>query len=244
MIVSESIADYCEGAGGRVDIATGVVREFLDAERARLDGLLASRGSERVTDLRREMEAIMIDKVGIFRTGDDLDAAVASLRELLRRSRDVGVSSRAPGANPELTAAYRLPKMLKVALCVALGARERRESRGAHYREDHPRRDDLHWLKRTLATWPSAGDELPTLDYEPLDVARMELPPGFRGYGTRDHLEHPDAERRQGEVDAVRARMADADRFAVQRELMPFEHLLPERYRGRNERLEEPINDR
>ena len=244
MIVSESIADYCEGSGGRVDIATGVVREFLDAERARLDGLLASRGDERVTDLRREMEAIMIDKVGIFRTGDELDEAVASLRELLRRSRDVGVASRAPGANPELTAAYRLPKMLKVALCVALGARERRESRGAHYREDHPRRDDLHWLKRTLATWPGAGDELPTLDYEPLDVARMELPPGFRGYGSRNHLEHPDAERRQSEVDAVRARMADGGRFALQCELMPFEHLLPERYRGRNERLEDPINDR
>ena len=59
--------------------------------------------------------------------------------------------------------------MLKLALCVAYGALTRTESRGAHFREDFPRRNDAEWLKRTLATWK--GDEtLPTLAYEALDV--------------------------------------------------------------------------
>jgi fumarate reductase flavoprotein subunit len=128
--------------------------------------------------------------------------------------------------------------MLRVALCVALGARDRTESRGAHFREDHPRRDDRNCLSRTLATWPNPDDELPTLSYDPLDVMRMEMPPGFRGYGARDHAEHPDSATRQQQIDAVRARLGDTDRFVVQQELMPFAHLLPERYRGRNERLE------
>ena len=60
---------------------------------------------------------------------------------------------RAAGANPELVTAYRVQKMLKLALCVAYGALVRTESRGAHFREDYPRRDDAQWLKRTLATW-------------------------------------------------------------------------------------------
>ena len=67
----------------------------------------------------------------------------------------------------------------------------------------------------------------------------MELPPGWRGYGARDHIEHPDTARRATEVEEISER--HADRFARQRALLPYESLLPERYRGRNERLEEPL---
>lgn len=237
MIVGESIADYCAGPGGDADIPTSLVDEFVERERAGLDALLTGNGEESVAELRAEMERTMIEQVGIFRTGAELYRAVETLRDLLQRSRNVRVRSAAPGANPELVAAYRLPKMLRVALCVALGARERTESRGAHFREDHPRRDDRNWLNRTLATWPDPESDLPVLQHDPLDVMGMEMPPGFRGYGVRDHTEHPDAARREQEVSAVRARMADADRFALQHALMPFDHLLPARYRGRNERL-------
>lgn len=240
MIVSEFIADYCQSGKSEIDIPTALVREFHEREQSRIDALLQASGDERVTDLRREMEEIMIDKVGIFRTGPELDQAVEELQDLLKRSRNIGMSSRVAGANPELVAAYRLPKMLKIALCVALGARERTESRGAHYREDYPRRDDSSWLKRTLATWPDVDADLPQLAYEDIDVMKMELPPGFRGYGTRNHLEHPDTAARQEEVERTQKRLEGADRFTLQETLMPFEQLLPERYRGRNERLEEP----
>jgi fumarate reductase flavoprotein subunit len=129
--------------------------------------------------------------------------------------------------------------MLKLALCVAYGALVRTESRGAHYREDYPRRDDAQWLKRTLATWPDAGNTLPTLHYEALKVGAMELPPGWRGYGAKDYIDHPDTPVRAAEVAALRERLAGADRFAVQQALMPYEHLLPAALRGRNERLDE-----
>ena len=102
-----------------------------------------------------------------------------------------------------------------------------------------PRRDDARWLKRTLATWKSESDTLPTLAYEPIDVKRMELPPGWRGYGAKDYVEHPDTPGRQAEVEALKARLRGADRFAVQQALMPYEQLLPEVLRGRNERIDE-----
>lgn len=243
MIVSEFIADYCQAPESEIDIPTALVREFHEREKQRIDALLHANGEERVSDLRRRMETIMIDKVGIFRTGPELDQAVEELQHLLERSRNISMSSRVHGANPELVAAYRLPKMLKIALCVALGARDRTESRGAHYREDYPRRDDGNWLKRTLAIWPDNQSDLPRLEYEDIDVKTMELPPGFRGYGTRNHQEHPDTATRQEEVERTQKQLEGADRFTLQKTLMPFEHLLPERYRGRNERLEEPAND-
>jgi fumarate reductase flavoprotein subunit len=170
-----------------------------------------------------------------------LSAAVSELQALLDRSRHIGLRHKAAGANPELATAYRTQKMLKLALCIAHGAEQRTESRGAHFREDFPRRDDAQWLKRTLATWKSEADSLPTLAYEPLDVGAMELPPGWRGYGAKDYVDHPDTPARTAEVAALRERMAAAPRFEVQQALMPYDHQLPPTLRGRNERIDEPF---
>jgi fumarate reductase flavoprotein subunit len=237
MIVGEFVADFCDRIENDVDIPTGAVREFLQREQAKLDQLLLGKGTESAAALRARMQEVMTAKVGIFRRGQDLEAAVSELQDLLVRSRNIGVASRSPGVNPELTNAYRTRMMLKLAVTVAYGALTRTESRGAHFREDFPRRNDAQWLSRTLATWKSESDTLPTLAYEPLDVGRMELPPGWRGYGAKDYTDHPDTAARQAEVDAVKERIAD--RFERQRALMPYEQLLPEKLRGRNERIDD-----
>jgi fumarate reductase flavoprotein subunit len=241
MIVGEYVADFIESPQGDLDIPTALMREAVEAERAKLDALLAGHGSERADALKIEMQQIMTDKVGIFRTGTDLEEAVHRLQGLLVRSRDIGLRTRADGPNPELVTAYRTQKMLKVALCIATGALARSESRGAHFREDFPRRDDARWLKRTLATWQGPNDTLPTLAYEPLDVLAMELPPGWRGYGAKDYVDHADTARRAEDLQRLRERLQGADRHAVQAEIMPYEHLLPERFRGRNERIDERL---
>jgi fumarate reductase flavoprotein subunit len=129
--------------------------------------------------------------------------------------------------------------MLKLALTVAYGALVRTESRGAHFREDFPRRNDAEWLKRTLATWKGESDTLPTLAYEALDVKKMELPPGWRGYGAKDYVDHPDTPARQAEVEAAKQNFTD--RFERQQALMPYQQLLPARLHGRNERIDEPF---
>lgn len=102
------------------------------------------------------------------------------LHELHQRSAHVGLRSGGQGADPELASALRIRGMVKLAYCIAAGALARQESRGSHYREDFPKRDDEKWLKRTLAYWP-AESEKPVLEYE--EVKITELPPGDRGYG-------------------------------------------------------------
>jgi fumarate reductase flavoprotein subunit len=242
MIVGEYIADFCDQSANEVRIPTGLVRDFIRTEQAKLDWLVSGGGKEDASVIKLAMQEIMSSKVGIFRTGEELAKAVSELQVLLDRSRHIGLRNKAPGANPELPTAYRVQKMLKVALCMAHGASVRTESRGAHFREDHPRRDDANWLKRTLATWPQADDMLPTLNYEPLDVQAMELPPGWRGYGAKDYIDHPDTPARAAEVAALRERMAAASRHAVQQALMPYDELLPPALRGLNERIDEPLS--
>jgi fumarate reductase flavoprotein subunit len=238
MIVGEFVADFCDRPENEATVPMGVVRGFVAREQAAIDALLARRGGEDASALKGRMQQIMTDKVGIFRTGKELEEAVAELQVLLAKSRDIGLRSGAGGSNPELVTAIRTRKMLKLALTVAYGALVRTESRGAHFREDHPRRNDAEWLKRTLSTWKE-GESLPTLAYEALDPKRMELPPGWRGYGAKDYIDHPDTAARQAEVERVRAAREAQGRFAVQEALMPFRELLPEPLRGRNERIDE-----
>jgi len=242
MIVGEYIADFCASAESNLTISTGLIREFLEHEQAKLDALAGNRGGEEANLLRVRMQEIMMSRVGIFRTGEELGAAVEELQSLLRRSRNIGLRSTANGANPELVSAYRVQKMLRLALCVAYGALTRTESRGAHFRHDYPRRNDAEWLHRTLATWKSPDDTLPALAREPIEVMQMELPPGWRGYGAKDYLDHPDTARRVAEVEAIRSRLAGAGRTKVQEALMPYSVLLPERFRSPNERIDEPFS--
>jgi fumarate reductase flavoprotein subunit len=239
MIVGDEIADFCESDLGALTLSTALVDEFGRREQRRLAAICDSSGSESAFELTRLMQETMTNNVGIFRHGERLQRAVQDLQGLLRRSRNIGLRSAAPGANPELVTAYRLQRMLKLALCVAYGAQQRTESRGAHYRADFPRRDDRNWMRRTLATWTGDDAELPQLDYEALDIMRMELPPGWRGYGARDYIEHPDTAARQQEIERILGDLPDADRHHRQQALMPFRHLLPEHLRGDNQRVGE-----
>ena len=243
MIVGEFIADFCDKAENGIDIPTSLIYGALAKEEARLKSFMNNGGSENAYEIRTRMQEIMTTKIGIFRKGADMESAVAELEELYKRSFKVSVKD-VVGPNPELIYAYRTQKMLRVALTVAYGALNRKESRGAHYREDFPVRNDIEWLNRTIATWKE-GDTLPTLNYEKLDISKMELPPGFRGYGVKNYIENPESAKRQAEVDAIRAKMeaAGADRFAIQDALMPYQDLLPKRLKGKNERVDEPLKD-
>jgi fumarate reductase flavoprotein subunit len=232
MIVGEYVADHCERTD--VDIATGTLRHFLERESARVDAVIDRADGENAWDLKAAMQKIMMDRVGIFRDGENLGRAVDELRDLLARSRRIAIRNKTRASNPELVEALRVPRMIKLALTVAKGALERTESRGAHSREDYPERNDRDWLKRTLATWAREDDLDPTLTYEDLDVMAMEMPPGSRGYGNATTIPHPDTARREKEIEEIKARMPGADRFEIQQALMPYE--LPARYVGKNER--------
>lgn len=177
MVVGRSIAQ--DLAGSDFSFPDAAVRSARLQVEQRLRAL-ASYGVEYVYDLRQQMSEILMENVGVFRNGGQLVAAVEELRELQERAEHLGLRSSGRGPNPEVSAALRLPGMIRLAITIAYGALQRTESRGSHYREDYPKRDDEFWLRRTLATWPPGAD-LPRLSYEPVKIT--ELPPGERGYG-------------------------------------------------------------
>ena len=238
MVIGGYFADYC--AQNDINISTKQVQNALDAQEKYFDELLSATGNANIYQIKEDMRHIMQEDVGIFRNAKGLSRAVELLRGLLLSTKDVEISNKSKGLNPELEEVYRVKMMLKVSLCVAKGARDRTESRGAHSREDFPKRDDKNWLKRTLTSWLDKDALEPDISYEELDIMSMEMPPGFRGYGKHGMIiENPLTEKRQVEVDSMRQKMENEgkDRHQIQDALMPFK--LQEKYKEKNERLGE-----
>ena len=234
MIIGNYFADYCKAA--QVDIKTETIEKFITKEQDYLQSLLDKDGKYNVFEIKNKMKEIMWEHVAIFRTGEGLKKAVDELEELYKESTNIKLENKELYGNPELEEAYRVPKMLKLALCIAWGAYLRTESRGAHYREDYPKRDDLNWCKRTLTSWQE-GATKPTVEYEELDIMSMEMPPAFRGYGAKGNIiEHPNSAIRQAQVDEIRSKMEalGKPRHEIQEALMHYD-LQPE-YKALNER--------
>ena len=181
-IVGEKIAEFLQGY--ELNFSTAVVGDAVKQQQQRIDDLVKGKnGKENVYSVRAAMQDALMDYVGIFRNGGDLQKAVDILQGVYERAKKIGLQSSPVGSNPELALALKMPSQVRLALMVAYAALQRTESRGAHAREDFPERNDRDWLKRTLAYWKNENDTLPTLEYEkPSQV--WELPPGERGYGS------------------------------------------------------------
>jgi fumarate reductase flavoprotein subunit len=149
-----------------------------EEERIRRD-LLAGDGGERLAPLRREMQQTMEGSVGIYRDEAGLGRAAERIAELRRRVRHLALDDHSHTFNTELVAALELANMLEVAEAIVHSARQRRESRGAHQRSDHPRREDDEFLAHSMA-YRVAG-AAPRVEYLPVTITRW--PPGERVYG-------------------------------------------------------------
>lgn len=183
MVVGKYVADYAKKSALVAD--TSLAESFSSKEIDKMSHLLNNSGRENVYALRDEIAEVLSNNVGIFRTGGDLENAVARLKDIVSRAGKVKVRTRSTGLNPEISQALRIEGMAKQALVIAAGALARTESRGAHTRLDYPDRDDQNWLNRTLARWPEDADE-PVLTYESVGI--LDLPPGERGYGGGKHI--------------------------------------------------------
>jgi succinate dehydrogenase / fumarate reductase flavoprotein subunit len=122
----------------------GPAREILNGLRRRRNGPPAG-------DLRDRMRAVMMDQVGIYRSGAEMAKAVGTLTGISQAMDTVGVADPARGYNTELLEALELKNLLDLSLVTAVAAHARQESRGGHAREDFPQRDDDKFLKHSLA---------------------------------------------------------------------------------------------
>jgi fumarate reductase flavoprotein subunit len=233
MLVGEYVADYC--SVNSINVSTSTLEHFVKREEKKITDLLVRDFGENPFELKAQMQKIMMDKVGIFRNGEDLEQAVEELKILNQRAKKIALRNRISSSNPELVEAIRVPKMIKLAQCAAYGAMLRTESRGAHAREDYLERNDKDWLKRTLTTWQDNDADLPEVTYEDLDIMKMEMPPASRGYGVDNTVHHPDTVKREEEIAQIKKENPGADRFELQELLNPI--TIPEKFKGKNERI-------
>ena len=136
-----------------------------------LDRLRNADGSEIAADLRREMQEVMFADVGVFRTEEGMAEALKKVSELKERYQNVRAHDSTRIFNTDILEAWELGCLLDIAQVTTRSALERKESRGAHAREDYPDRDDENWLKHSLAYMGKKGV---TLKYKPVTMTHFE----------------------------------------------------------------------
>jgi fumarate reductase flavoprotein subunit len=169
-----------EYAGAAPSPAASALAQAAD-ERRRLerDLLHKSDGRERISILREQMQQVMEESAGIYRTADTLAKGADTLRELRERYGSVLIEDHSRTFNTELLAALELSNMLDVAEGIIGCALQREESRGAHQRTDFPARDDDQYLAHSVIYREPDGAS--RMEYLPVTMTRW--PPGERIYG-------------------------------------------------------------
>jgi succinate dehydrogenase / fumarate reductase flavoprotein subunit len=134
--------------------------------------LLSVQKGEPAAKLREEMQDVMQDDVGIYRTGEGMSAALGRIRDLQQRYAGVVVGDKGTRFNTDLLEAWELGNLLDLAEVTTVAALNRQESRGAHMREDFEKRDDVNWLKHTLTT--RVGDGPIDITYKPVTIGQFQ----------------------------------------------------------------------
>ena len=168
-----------EYAASQPPATPGVLAQAADEERRLEEVLGRSGGSERLAAIRGEMQSVMEGSVGIYRDEEGLKVAAHKIEELKERVPRISLDDSSYTFNTELTGFLELTNVLDLAEAMVRSAIERRESRGAHQRTDHPERDDERFLAHSLA-YRVEGDR-PRVEYLPVTITRW--PPGERVYG-------------------------------------------------------------
>jgi succinate dehydrogenase / fumarate reductase flavoprotein subunit len=138
---------------------------------SKIGALLLAAGKERVALIHEEMEKVMTQLCSVFRDKEGLEQALNRIHELQGRMANLGMDYGGKRFNYELEEALELNNMLKLSEVIVYSALQREESRGAHYRNDFPERNDTAWLKHTLVFRAVTGLEA---RYKPVVVTRFE----------------------------------------------------------------------
>jgi succinate dehydrogenase / fumarate reductase flavoprotein subunit len=152
---------------------------------ARLDRIRFANGTQPTATIRRSMQRIMQTNAAVFRTAETLKEGVTKMTDVYRSFNDLKVSDHGMVFNTDLVEALELDNLRSQSLVTVLSAENRKESRGAHSREDFTERDDASWMKHTVCWLDDAGKD--KIDYRPVHTQTMTsdvaaVPPKKRVY--------------------------------------------------------------
>ncbi len=156
-----------------------------DESLARLDRLRNADGERPTADLRLEMQKNMQSHCAVFRTGEVLDEGVSLMKQTWTAKDNIKVSDRSMIWNSDLVETLEFDNLVAQAMVTITSAANRKESRGAHAREDYPERDDENWMKHTLVWCDADGGA--RIDYRPVTLTTLtnevqSFPPKARVY--------------------------------------------------------------
>jgi succinate dehydrogenase / fumarate reductase flavoprotein subunit len=162
----QAMARYAASAEG-APLAAGAEDETV----ALLERIVGGTGGEKVADIRADLQAEMTTNASVFRTEETLRSARSVIEGLRARYAAVTIDDKGRIFNYDLTEAVELGFLLDLAEALVVAALARTESRGGHFRDDHPLRDDANWLRHSLVGRDPGGTGL-RLDYRPVEGGR------------------------------------------------------------------------
>ncbi len=179
-VAAPAAVEYAKNVERGDTESNGIHEAELKRQQEINDGIIHNEGGENQYQLHEEMGKWMTDNVTVVRYNDRLIATDEKLRELQERFKKISINDSNLWATQAVPHARQLKNMLELARVITLGALNRNESRGAHYKPDFPERDDENFLKTTIAEYSA---EAPVFSYEPVDVSLIE--PRKRDYSSK-----------------------------------------------------------
>ncbi|HEY9899639.1 MAG TPA: succinate dehydrogenase flavoprotein subunit [Pantanalinema sp.] len=173
MVAGPSSVKYMK-AQAKAEVKPSVVEAAVKRETDRYNQILAMKGTENPYALHRELGEWMTNNVTVVRYNDRLEKTLSHLDTLSERWKNINIDDTGPWSNQAVPFTRQLWNMIEVAKVITKGALLRNESRGAHYKPDFPERDDVNFLKTTMARWTPNG---PEITYQEVDTSLIKPRP-------------------------------------------------------------------